>query len=69
LAGFLEQKTWYDCRERLDSTLIETPFEQLNVIFQKFRERAGKEIEDAVREKFSGSKENAYLDLSKVPNA
>ena len=56
---------WSDNRLQLDTILIETPFEQLDLIFQKFKELAGKEFEDVIKDRFLGSKEKAYLSLGR----
>ena len=62
---FSEVGKWGDHREVLDATLLETPFEQLNLVFQKFKEiHDGKELEHVVKDKMTNIKQNAYQDLS-----
>lgn len=43
---------------------METSLEQLNLVFQKFKETNGKELEEVIKDKFKGDKRNVYQDLS-----
>lgn len=62
--SIIEAPKWYDDRVYLDTALNESPFEPLNLIFKKFKELEGKELEEVVESKFAGNKENAYQHLS-----
>ena len=61
---FIEIDKWGGDRKILDATLNETPFEQLDLVFKKFKEINGKELEEVVKDELDGRIRNMYQDLS-----
>ena len=45
---------------------METPLEQLELVFQKFKEIDVHELEHVIKEKLEGSVKNSYQDLSEL---